>query len=114
MEALAIAVDTARRLKSDAVEAAVAAAQHIDDPSFTNWRAAGLWGGYAGLAMLAASLDAVEPGCGWDSIGLDHLRRAVRGMEAEQSPAVGMAAHRPGQRQRREARPVTARVTTRS
>lgn len=91
MEALAIAVDTARRLTSDAVEAAVAAAQHIDDPSFTNWRAAGLWGGYAGLAMLAASLDAVEPGCGWDSIGLDHLRRAVRGMEAEQAPAVGMA-----------------------
>ena len=41
--------------------------------------------------MLAASLDAVEPGCGWDSIGLDHLRRAVRGMEAEQAPAVGMA-----------------------
>ena len=41
--------------------------------------------------MLAAFLDPVEPGCGWDSVGLDHLRRAVRGMEAEQSPAVGMA-----------------------
>ena len=90
MEPLAIAVDTARRLTSNAVEAAVAAARQADDPSFTNWRAAGLWGGYAGLAVLAASLDAVEPGCGWDSIGFDHLRRAVRGMEAEQSPAIGM------------------------
>ena len=88
---LTIAVDTARRLSPDAVEAAVAEARQTDDPSFTNWRAAGLWGGYAGLAVLAASLDAVEPGSGWDSIGFDHLRRAVRAMEAEQSPAVGMA-----------------------
>ncbi len=90
VKALTIAVDTARRLSSHAVEAAVAAAQHSDDARFT-WRAAGLWGGYAGLAVLAASLDAVEPGGGWDSTGFDHLRRAVRGMEAEQSPAVGMA-----------------------
>ena len=90
MKALTIALETARRLSSHAVEAAVAAAQHTENARFT-WRAAGLWGGYAGLAVLAASLDAVEPGCGWDSIGLDHLRRAVRGMEAEQSPAVGMA-----------------------
>lgn len=90
VKALTIAVDTARRLSSHAVEAAVATAQHTDDASFT-WRAAGLWGGYAGLAVLAASLDAVEPGCGWDSVGLDYLRRATRGMEAEQSPAVGMA-----------------------
>lgn len=90
LKALNIAVDTARRLSSHAVEAAVAAAHHTDDSRFT-WRASGLWGGYAGLAVLAASLDAVEPGCGWDSIGLDYLRRAVRGMEAEQSPAVGMA-----------------------
>ena len=88
---LTIAVDTARRLSRHAVEAAVAEARQTDDPSFTNWRAAGLRGGYAGLAVLAASLDAVEPGCGWDSIGFDHLRRAVRGMEAEQSPAAGMA-----------------------
>ena len=88
---LTIAVDTARRLSPDAVEAAVVEARQADDPSFTNWRAAGLWGGYAGLALLAASLDAVEPGSGWDSIGFDHLRRAVRAMEAEQSPAVGMA-----------------------
>lgn len=91
MEALAIAVDIARRLSPQAVEAAVAAARQTDDTSFTNWRAAGLWGGYAGLAVLAASFDAVEPGCGWDSIGFDHLRRAVRGMEREQSPAIGMA-----------------------
>jgi len=91
VQALTIAADTARRLTSNAVEAAVAAARQTDDPSFANWRAAGLWGGYAGLAVLAASFDAVEPGCGWDSIGLDHLRRAARGMEAEQSPAVGMS-----------------------
>ncbi|WP_162918600.1 lanthionine synthetase C family protein [Taklimakanibacter deserti] len=88
---LTIAVDTARRFSPHAVEAAVAEARQVDDPSLINWRAAGLWGGYAGLAVLAASLDTVEPGCGWDSIGFDHLRRAVRGMEAEQSPAVGMA-----------------------
>jgi len=86
---LTIAFDIARRLSSQQVEAAVAAAQHADDARFT-WRAAALWGGYAGLAVLAASLDAVEPGGGWDTTGFDYLRRAVRGMEAEQSPAVGM------------------------
>ena len=91
VKALTIAVDTARRLSPPAVEAAVAEARQTDDPSFTNWRAAGLWGGYAGLAVLAGSLDAIEPGSGWDGIGFDYLRRAVRGMEAEQSPAVGMA-----------------------
>ena len=90
VEALTLAVDTARRLSSHAVDAAVAAAQQTDDPSFTGWRAAGLWGGYAGLAVLAASLDTVEPECGWDSVGFDYLRRAVRGMEAEQSPSVGL------------------------
>ena len=90
MEALTVAVDTARRLSPHAVEDAVAAAQRTDDPSFTGWRAAGLWGGYAGLAVLAASLDTVEPGCGWDSVGFDHLRRAVRGMEADPTPAVGL------------------------
>ena len=88
---LTVAVDIARRLSPPAVDAAVAEPLQTDDPSFTNWRAAGLWGGYAGLAVLAASLDTVEPGCGWDSIGFDHLRRAVRGMEAEPSPAVGLA-----------------------
>lgn len=77
-------------MSPDAVEAAVATAREADDPAFT-WRPAGLWGGYAGLAVLAASLDAVERGCGWDETGLDYLRRAVRGMEAEPSPAVGMA-----------------------
>jgi class I lanthipeptide synthase len=91
VEALTIALDTARKLTSHAVEAAVAEARQADDSGFSGWRAAGLWGGYAGLAALAASLDTVEPGCGWDSIGFDHLRRAVRGMEAEQSPAIGMA-----------------------
>jgi lantibiotic biosynthesis protein len=90
VKALTIAIDTARRLNSHAVEAAVAATQRTDDSGFA-WRAAGLWGGYAGLAVLAASLDTVEPGCSWDSVGFDHLRRAVGGMEAEQSPAVGMA-----------------------
>jgi len=90
MEALTLAVDTARRLSSHAIDAAVAAAQLTEEPRFTNWRAAGLWGGFAGLAVLAASLDAVEPGCGWDSVGFDYLRRAVRGMEAEQSPSVGL------------------------
>ncbi len=91
VKALTIAIDTGRRLSPPAVEAAVAEARQTDDPSFTNWRAAGLWGGYAGLAVLAGSLDAIEPECGWDSIGFEHLRRAVRSMEAEQSPAVGMA-----------------------
>ncbi len=90
MTALTIAIDTARRLSSHAVEAAVAEARHSDDSGFT-WRAAGLWGGYAGLAVLAASLDAVEPGCSWDSVGFDHLRRSVRGIEAEQLPSVGLS-----------------------
>jgi hypothetical protein len=91
VEALTLAVDTARRLSSHAVEAAVAAAQQTDDPSFTNWRPAGLWGGYAGLAVLAASLDAVDPEYGWDGIGFDHLRHAVRGIEAERAVRVGLA-----------------------
>lgn len=91
MEALTLAVDTARRLSPHAVDAAVAASQRTGDPRFTDWRAGGLWGGYAGLAVLAASLDTVEPECGWDRVGFDHLRCAVRGMEAEQSPSVGLS-----------------------
>jgi hypothetical protein len=91
LEAPALAADIARRLSSDAVEATVAAAQQADDPGFTNWRPAGLWGGHAGLAILAASLDAVDPEYGWDGVGLDHLRHAVRGMEAERATRVGLA-----------------------
>lgn len=74
MDALTIAVDTARRLSPPAVEAA-----------------SGLWGGHAGLAVLAASLDIAQPECDWDSVGFDHLRRAVRGMEADHAPALGLA-----------------------
>jgi len=90
LNTLAIAFDISRRLTSNAVEAAVAEARQADDARFVGWRAAGLWGGYSGLAVLAATLDDVEPGSGWDAVGLAHLRRAVRGMEEEHSPAVGL------------------------
>ncbi|WP_197518558.1 lanthionine synthetase C family protein [Mycobacterium sp. ACS1612] len=53
--------------------------------------APGLWGGYAGLAVLAAALDITEPECSWDSIGFDYLCRAVQGMEADPAPALGLA-----------------------
>jgi hypothetical protein len=42
------------------------------------------------LAVLAAALDTVEPECGWDGVGFDYLRHAVRGMEADPKPAVGL------------------------
>jgi hypothetical protein len=64
LKTLTIAVDTARMLTSNAVETAVAAARLADDARFVGWRAAGLWEGYFGLAVLAATLDDVEPGCG--------------------------------------------------
>jgi hypothetical protein len=88
--ALTTAVDTARRLTADAVESAAEATQHDDDPGFASWRAAGLWGGHAGLAVLAAALDAVDPDSGWDGVGFDHLRCAVRGIEAERAAQAGL------------------------
>ena len=72
-EPLAVAVDTARRLTTDALEAA------------------GLWGGHTGLAVLAAALDSAEPGSGWDGVGHDQLSCAVRGFEGERAAQVGLS-----------------------
>jgi hypothetical protein len=89
--ALTLAVDTARRLTASAVESAGVAAQRGDDPGLPDRRPAGLWGGHAGLGLLAAAMDAVDPGSGWDGVGLGHLRCAVRGIEAERAAQVGLA-----------------------
>lgn len=88
--ALTVALEIARRLTAEAVEATVEAARRANNPGFTSWRPAGLWGGHAGLAVLAAALDAVDPGSGWDGVGFDHLARAARATEAERGPQAGL------------------------
>ena len=54
-----------------------------------HWRPEGLWQGYAGLAVLSFALNTVDPENGWDSVGLEQLRRAVAGMEARPHPLAG-------------------------
>jgi hypothetical protein len=36
-------------------------------------------------------MDGADPESGWDRVGFDHLRRAVRGMEAERTAQVGLS-----------------------
>jgi len=88
--ALAIAVAVGRGLsKSAEVDDAVASATSHAEPRLVRWSPEGLWQGYAGLALLSFVLDAVDPDDGWDSVGLEQVRRAVAGMEARRHAPAG-------------------------
>ncbi|MGN2638756.1 lanthionine synthetase C family protein [Nocardia takedensis] len=68
----------------------MASARCHTDAGLVHWRPESLWQGYAGLAVLSFALDAVNPENGWDSVGLNQLRRAVSGMEARAHPPAGL------------------------
>jgi hypothetical protein len=83
--ARAVAREVAGRLRDPArVESAVASArQQTAYPRSVHWRPEGVAQGYAGLALLWGAADACMPGEGWDIVGHEHLRRAVRAAEQE-------------------------------
>jgi hypothetical protein len=89
--ALDIAREIGRRLADvDRVEAAVRRARALtDEPRLVHWRPEGLWQGYAGLALLSATLDRIEPDAGWDVVGRDQIRCATTGLEARTDRGAG-------------------------
>ena len=91
---LAIAKEVGRRLSErDRVETAVQHARSLtDEPRLVHWRSEGLWQGYAGLALLSAMLDDIDPDAGWDLIGRDQIRSAATALEEHTERGAGLAA----------------------
>ena len=56
-----------------------------------HWRPEGLWQGYAGLALLSATLDEIAPNDGWDLVGRDQIRSAAAGLERRTDSGGGFA-----------------------
>jgi hypothetical protein len=74
-----------RLREASRVEIAVKSAQQQTGyPRSIHWRPYAVSQGYAGLAVLWAAADASLPDEGWDAVGREHLRLAVRA--AEQQP----------------------------
>ena len=90
----AVAREVAARLREPAhVEESLAAARRQTGyPRSVRWRPEGLWQGYAGLAVLWSAVDAAFPDEGWDAVGRDHLRLAVRAAEEQRRPTSGLSA----------------------
>src|SRR4051812_14734056 len=91
--AYSVACHVARRLRDPAlVEAATAHARRTTEhPRSVHWRAGSLWQGDTGLALLWSAMDRCQPGEGWDRVGLEHLQRAGRDLEARADPGIGLA-----------------------
>jgi hypothetical protein len=93
----AAALDIARRVgrrlgDQQRVDEAVRLARGLAGESrLVHWRAEGLWQGYAGLALLSAALDRVEPDVGWDVVGREQIRSAAAGLEARTDRGAGFA-----------------------
>lgn len=91
--ALAIAREAAERLREPGrlEQAAAVATTQSRFPEVVRWRAASLFGGDAGMAVVAAYLDTCFPGTGWDTVGHRHLLRAKEGIESHAHPVLGLA-----------------------
>ena len=91
-KARAVARDVADRLKdSGRLESAVTSArEQTGYPRSVHWRPYGVAQGYAGLALLWGCADACMPDEGWDRVGHEHLRRAVRAAEQQPRLPYGM------------------------
>ena len=93
-DALDIAREVGRRLADQGVvdEAVRKARALLGEPRLVHWRPEGLWQGYAGLSLLSATLDQIEPDAGWDVVGRDQIRSATAGLEARTDRGRGFAA----------------------
>ena len=89
-----IAREVAHRLADhERVDAAVERSRSLPaEPRLVHWRPEGLWQGYAGLALLSATLDEVAPGDGWDLVGRDQIRSAAAGLELRTDSGGGFLA----------------------
>lgn len=87
--ARAVARDVAHRLRDGAaVESAAArAAAQSAHPDTRHWQPHGVAQGFAGLALLAGSMDECFPGESWDAVAHAHLERAARGAAESDAPA---------------------------
>ena len=87
--ARAVAHDVACRLRDGAfVESAAArAAEQSAHPETRHWEPHGVAQGFAGLALLAGSMDECFPGESWDAVAHAHLERAARGAAESDAPA---------------------------
>jgi lantibiotic biosynthesis protein len=83
-----VARDVALRLREGhAVEAAAArAAAQSANPATREWEPCGVAQGFAGLALLAGSMDECFPGESWDVVAHAHLERAARAATAPDAP----------------------------
>ena len=93
-DALDIAREVGRRLADqDLVDEAVRRARGIvGEPRLVHWRPEGLWQGYAGLGLLSATLDEIEPDAGWDVVGRAQIRSSTAGLEGRTDRGRGLAA----------------------
>ncbi len=91
--ALRMARETAERLREPGrlEQAAAAAVTQSSYPEVVRWRAPSTFGGDAGMAIVAASLDAGFPGTGWDTVGHRHLLRAKQAVEEHPHPPLGLS-----------------------
>ena len=89
-----IAREVAHRLADhERVAAAVERARSMPtEPRLVHWRPEGLWQGYAGLALLSATLDEIAPNDGWDLVGRDQIRSAAAGLERRTDSGSGFVA----------------------
>jgi lantibiotic biosynthesis protein len=91
-DAVAVARDVATRASDPARIAAALAATGAQTsyPESVRWEAYGIAQGDAGLALMCASLDACQPGEGWDEAGHGFLIAAVRAAERQPRMSPGL------------------------